>query len=154
MREALRLTIDTSVFISRLREDDPSHSDSRAFLDALPGKAVIIILPTLVGPEMAGATRRFTGQPLLAREALELLDALPNLNLVAVDQQLAAGAANLAAETGMRGGDAVVAATAQLFDSVIVSLDKDHASRCPKDLRAFTPGEALAELLSAESPGV
>jgi predicted nucleic acid-binding protein len=102
MREALRLTIDTSVFISRLPEDDPSHSDSRAFLDALPGKAVIIVLPTLVGLEMAGATRRFTGQPLLAREALELLDALPNLNLVPVDQQLAAGAANLAAEAGMR----------------------------------------------------
>jgi hypothetical protein len=45
-----------------------------------------------------------------------------------------------------RKNDAVFAATALLFDSVIVSLDKDHASRCPKDLRAFTPGEALAEL--------
>lgn len=112
----------------------------------------MIILPTLVGPEMAGAMRRFTGQPLLAHEALGLLDALPNLNLVAVDQRLATGAANLAAETGMRGGDAVFAATAQFFDSVIVSLDKDHASRCPKDLCAFTPGEALTELLSTDSP--
>lgn len=142
----MRLTIDTSVFISRLREDDPSHTDSRAFLDALPGRKVMIILPTLVGPEIAGATRRFTGQPRLAREALELLDPLPNLNLVGVDQQLAVDAVSLAAETGLRGSDAVFAATAQLFDAVIVSLDKDHGSRCPKDLRVLTPGEALAEL--------
>lgn len=146
----MRLTIDTSVFISRLRENDPSHADSRALLEALPGKAAIIILPTLVGPEMAGATRRFTGQPSLARAALELLGPLPNLNLVPVDQRLAADAADLAADTGMRGGDAVFAATARLFDAVVVSLDKDHASRCPQDLRVLTPGEALAELESMQ----
>jgi predicted nucleic acid-binding protein len=144
----VRLTIDTSVFISRLREDDPSHTDSRAFLDALPGRNVMVILPNLVGPEIAGATRRFTGQQRLAREALELLEPLPNLNLVGVDQQLAANAVSLAAESGLRGSDAVFAATAQLFDAVIVSLDKDHASRCPKNLRVLTPGEALEELRS------
>jgi predicted nucleic acid-binding protein len=144
----MRLTIDTSVFISRLRENDPSHADSRALLEALPGAAVMVILPALIGPEIAGATRRFTGQPSLARAALEILDSLPNLTLVAVDQRLAADAMELAADTGMRGSDAVFAATARLFDAVIVSLDKDHVSRCPKDLRTLTPGEAFVELES------
>jgi len=144
----VRFTIDTSVFISRLRENDPSHADSLAFLEALPGRAVVIILPTLVGPEIAGATRRFTGQSLLAREALELLDPLPNLNLVALEDRLAGGAIGLAAENALRGCDAVFAATAQLYDSVMVSLDKEQASRCPKGLRVLTPGEALAELES------
>ncbi len=145
----MRYTIDTSVFISRLRENDPSHAESRAFLAALPGKAVMIILPTLIGPEIAGAIRRFTGRPDIAREALELLDPLPNLNLVLLDRRLAAHAAGIAADTGLRGCDAVFAATARLFDAVVISLDKEHASRCPKDLRALTPAEALAELEAA-----
>jgi predicted nucleic acid-binding protein len=144
----LRLTIDTSVFISRLREDEPHHAESRAFLDALPGRAVMVILPSLVSPEIVGATRRFTGQPSLARAALQILDSLPNLNLVAIDDRLAADAVELAADTGMRGSDAVFAATARLFDAVVVSLDNDHAARCPKELRTLTPGEALAELES------
>ena len=145
----MRFTIDTSVFISRFREDDPSHADSRAFLEALPGRAVIVILPTLIGPEIAGTMRRFTGEALLAREALRVLDPLPNLNLVPIDRRLAGDAAGLAAETGMRGADAVFSATARLFDATIVSLDKDHKSRSPKGLRVLSPREALAELEAA-----
>ena len=142
----MRITIDTSVFISRFKENDPHHAESRSFLEALPGKPVIVILPTLVGPEIAGAMRRVTGQTALSRDALLVLDSMPNLNLVTLDGRLAADAVDIAAETGMRGADAAFAATAQLFDAILVSLDNDHTARSPQDLRVSSPRKALMEV--------
>lgn len=141
-----RFTIDTSVFISRLTKSEQTHEASRAFFEALPGRAVIVILPALVAPEIGGAMSRLTGSATVGHESLQLLDALPNLNLVPVDEQLAAEAAAIAVEGGMKGSDAVFVAVAQRFDAVLVSLDKAQRSRGPRSVRAASPEEALEEL--------
>jgi predicted nucleic acid-binding protein len=141
-----RITIDASVFISRLRLDDVAHFESRAFLEALPGRPLITILPTLVQPEITGAMRRHTGDTQIARRALDVLDPLPNLNLAPVDRQLARDAAELAAESGVKGADAVYIATARLFDTTLVTLDAQQRDRAPSTVRALGPAEALAEL--------
>lgn len=141
-----RITIDASVFVSRLREDDIAHAESRAFLDALPERPILTILPTLVQPEITGAIRRFAGDTEIARRAIEVLAPLPNLNLAPVDIRLAGDAAELAAESGMKGADAVYVATARLFDTTLVSLDLQQRGRAPASVRAISPAEALIEL--------
>jgi predicted nucleic acid-binding protein len=141
-----RLTIDASVFVSRLRADDVAHEQSRAFLEALPGKPVLTILPALVKPEIAGAVRRYTGNPHLARRALEVLDPLPNLTLAPVDDRLAAEAADLAAELGIKGADAVYLATAWMFDAALVTLDAQQGERASAKAMVLSPAEALVEL--------
>ena len=142
----MRLTIDTSVFVSRLRASDVSHAASRRFLEALTGKPAIVVLPTLVYPEVAGAVRRFTGDTIFARDSLKTLDLLPNLNLIAVDNRVAEEATSIAAAGGMKGADAVFAAVANLFDAVLVSLDIPQRERCPESVRALTPEEATDEV--------
>jgi predicted nucleic acid-binding protein len=142
----MRLTIDTSVFVSRLRASDVSHAASRRFLEALIGSPVIVLQPTLVYPEIAGAVRRFTGDTILARDSLKTLDLLPNLNLIAIDHRLAEEAAHIAAACGMKGGDAVFAAVAHLYDAVLVSLDLSQRERCPASVRALSPEEATDKL--------
>ena len=142
----MRFTIDTSVFISRLSESEQTHQASRTFFEALPGKPVLVILPTLIAPEISGAMSRLAGSSAAGHESLQLLDALPNLNLVPVDEQLARDAAVIAAEGGMKGSDAVFVAVAQRFDAVLVSLDKTQKSRGPRSVRALTPEDALEEL--------
>ena len=144
-----RVTIDTSVFISRLRQDDVAHVKSQALLEALPGRPVLTILPTLVRPEIAGVVSRFSGDAQLGRRALEVLDPLPNLNLVALDARLAEEAAQLAADHGMKGADAVYVAVARLFDTTLVTLDQQQADRASSVVRAMGPEEALAALASA-----
>ncbi len=142
----MRFTIDTSVFISRLSETEESHKISRDFLQALTGKSVIVILPTLVSPEISGSMRRLSGSPIVARDSLQLLRPLPNLNLITVDETLAAEAATIAAEDGMRGSDAVFVAVAQRFDAVLVSLDRLQRERSPSWVKAVTPEDALLGL--------
>jgi predicted nucleic acid-binding protein len=141
-----RMTIDASVFVSRLRADDVAHADSRAFLEALPGRPALTVLPALVQPEITGAVRRFTGDAQLALLALEVLDPLPNLSLAPVDGGLANDAANLAAESGVKGADAVYMATARMFDAALITLDVQQRSRAPATVRVLTPAQALAEL--------
>jgi predicted nucleic acid-binding protein len=142
----MRLTIDSSVFVSRLRETDVLHADSRRFLQALVGRPVIVILPILVYPEVAGAMRRFTGDPAVARAALRVLDLLPNLNVIAVDDRVAEEASSVAITGGMRGSDAVFVAVANLFDATLVSLDVPQRLHCPGTVRALTPEEAADEV--------
>jgi predicted nucleic acid-binding protein len=95
---------------------------------------------------VAGTLSRLAGDATVGHESLKLLDALPNLNLVPVDEQLAAEAAAIAVEGGMIGSDAVFVAVAQRFDAVLVSLDKAQKSRGPRSVRAASPEEALEEL--------
>jgi predicted nucleic acid-binding protein len=144
----MRFTIDTSVFISRLSETEKAHEASRRFLQALPGRPVLVVLPTLIAPEISGAMRRLTGSSTVARDSLRLLDLVPNLNLITVDEQLAAEAATIAAEGGMRGSDAVFVAIAQRFDAVLVSLDRTQLQRGPRTVKALSPDDALEELES------
>jgi len=141
-----RLTIDASVFISRLREGDEAHEASREFLEALFDRPILIVLPTLVQPEITGAVRRLAGDSHIARRALEVLDPLPNMNLVPLERRLAAEAAHLAAEFGMKGADAVYVAVARLFDTTLVTLDLQQRERCPSAVRVVDPAEALLEL--------
>ena len=140
------ITIDTSVFISRLSGLEEGHGSSRRFLQALPGRPVIVVLPTLVRPEISGAMRRRTGSVAVAGKSLGLLDLLPNLNLITLDERLAAEAAAVAAAGGLKGSDAVFVAVAQRFDAILVSLDRHQRLHCPASVRALTPEEAADEV--------
>jgi predicted nucleic acid-binding protein len=142
----MRFTIDTSVFISALSETEEAHEASRAFLQALVGKPVIVILPTLISPEISGAVSRLSQNLDLAANSLRVLELLPNLNLIPLDEQLAGRAAIIAREGGMKGSDAVFVTVAETFDSVLVSLDRQQRLRSPSAVRALTPGEALSEV--------
>lgn len=142
----IRLTIDSSVLISRLREDDVAHAASRRFLQALTARPVIVLLPSLVYPEVAGAMRRFTGDSDVARSSLRIFDLLPNLNVVAADERVTDEATSIAATGGMNGADAVFAAVASIYDATLVSLDVSQRLRCPASVRALTPDEAADEV--------
>jgi len=141
-----RVTVDASVFVSRLRADDMAHAESRTLLEALAERPVLTVLPTLVRPEIAGAIRRFSGDPQIARRALEVLELLPNLNYAPLDGRLANDATELAAGSGMKGADAVYVATARLFDTVLVTLDAHQRERSPRTIKVMSPAEALAEM--------
>jgi len=100
-----------------------------------------VILPTLVKPEIAAALNRAGGDPALALEAADLAFLAGPVLLVDLDEALADEAASLAARSGLRGADAVYAATARRFDAVLVTLDHDQRTRLPDDIPVRWPGE-------------
>ena len=70
-------------------------------------------MPALALPEVVGAVARRTGVPALGEQALATLLAVPGLRVVAVDVGLGTEAAQAATRLGLRGADAVYAATAR-----------------------------------------
>ena len=65
--------------------------------------------------------------------------------LVELDRKLAEEAAELAIQAGLRGADAVYAATARRFDAILVTLDRDHRTRLPDDITVLWPSEVALD---------
>ena len=135
------LTVDASVFVSALNSTEPDHRESADFLSALRYRSRPLVLPTLVRPEIAGAIARRTGDPELALRDAELAFLGGQVVFVDLDAALADEATGLAAAYGLRGADAVYAATARRFEAILVTLDGELRDRLPADIVARRPGE-------------
>jgi predicted nucleic acid-binding protein len=135
------LTVDASVFVSALSSAEPDHRESADFLRTLSDRPRPLILPTLVKPEIAGAVVRRTGDQQLALRDAELGFLGGQVVFVALDAALADEATELAASSGLRGADAVYAATARRFDAILVTLDSEQQDQLPADVVARRPGE-------------
>lgn len=65
-----------------------------------------------------------------------MLQELPNLTLVALDDALAEVAATIAADRALRGADAVYVAVAQRYGTTLVSLDHEQRERAARSSRS------------------
>ena len=140
------LTIDASVFVSAFSPAEAAHGDSKAFMMRVRDASAPVIVPTLVLPEVAAAISRGQGKPELGTAfALELVN-FPNLVLVNVDEGLAKLATETAAHHRLRGSDAVYAAVALRFDSLLVTLDTEQGERLKEVLSVYSPSQALERL--------
>ena len=139
------LTIDASVFVSALSPLEIRGEESLRLIEGLRDNPRLVILPTLVKPEVAGAVNRSIGDADLAREAGEMKFVASPVVFIELDERLADEAAELAVRAGLRGADAVYAATARRFDAILVTLDHDQRTRLPDDIKALWPGEVALE---------
>jgi predicted nucleic acid-binding protein len=97
-------------------------------------------------PEIAAAISRGQSNPELGIAfALELVN-FPNLVLVDVDEGTAKLAAETAAHHRLRGSDAVYAAVALRFGSLLVTLDNEQSERLKNVLSVQSPTQALEKL--------
>jgi len=120
-----RLTIDSSVIIASLLNNETRHQEAvRIWEDVLSGKNVAI-LPYSVLVEVVAAIRRRTGSKTLALQIKNELVMIDTVSFVALDDESAESAANIAAETGVRGMDALVIQVAQEFDAQLISFDEE-----------------------------
>lgn len=137
-------TVDASVFLNAFNPYEAGHAESHQFLAGLQDEAVPIIVPTLLLPEVAAAISRGREDEALAREFVDALGRLPHLVWVPLDTTLARQASEVAAQHRLRGGDAVYAAVALRFGSILVTLDREQRERVESALPARYPAEVLA----------
>lgn len=133
--------VDASVWVSRLVPQDVHHAASRRWLDEQAAGGDLVISPTLLLAEVAGALSRRTGQSDLAHQAVQLLLRLTELRLVPLDDRLGRSAAQLAAEIGLRGADAVYVATAHHLNVPLVTLDREQQVRAGRLVEVRSPGQ-------------
>jgi predicted nucleic acid-binding protein len=126
MTDTTFVVVDASVWVARLVPQDLFHLAARAWMDRLLANDGQMLSPSLLLSEVAGAIARRSGEPRLARQAIQQLGQLPGLQLVQMDQGLVQSAAFLAADLGLRGADALYAAVAAELDLPLVTLDADQ----------------------------
>lgn len=143
-------TVDASVWLNAFNPYEDGHGASRELLSRLRDDAVPIAVPTLVLPEVAAAVSRGREDADLARRFVAALARLPQLILVAVDTKLAHQSGDVAAEYRLRGSDAVFAAVALRFGSVLVTRDGEQLRRLADVVEARSPEEELARMAKGQ----
>ena len=142
---ATTYTVDASVFLNGFNPYEAGHEESHRLLAQIQDKAVPIIVPTLLLPEVAAAVSRGRDDADLARRFSANLRHLPHLFLVPLDQTLADQAADIAAQHQLRSSDAVYAAVALRFGSTLVTLDREQRERVAAVIPTCLPAEALVQ---------
>lgn len=136
-----QVVVDASIWVARLIPNDVNHAVSSKWLAGFRKSGGLLITPSLMLPEVAGAVARRTGRPDLADEALEVLQKLGNLRIVAMNNRLIRDAASIAGKHALRGADSVYVALASALDVSLLSLDAEHASRGGKLVTVIDPAE-------------
>src|SRR5205823_9952586 len=78
------MVVDASVVVSRLLPHDVHHEVSRRWLAQHVGDGGVVLAPTLLLAELAGAVARRTQPPRLARRAVAAGLPLPAVRLIAL----------------------------------------------------------------------
>jgi predicted nucleic acid-binding protein len=120
-----RLTIDSSVIIASLLENESRHGEAMQIWDAVIVGGDVAIMPYSVFVEVVAAIRRRTGSEELANEVKEELLKIENVSFVILDQRAAEDAAEIAIQKGVRGMDALVMQTAKEYETELVTFDDE-----------------------------
>ena len=137
------VTIDASVFVNAFSPAEAGSDTSVKLFDQLRQNGVAVIVPNLLLPEVAAAIARKQGQADLVLLLTEQVRKLPNLTLVPLDEALAISSSETAARHRLRGNDAVYAAVALRFGSLLVTLDHEQGERLKDLLSVYFPSQAL-----------
>jgi len=133
------MVVDASVLVSGFLPHDVHHDASRAWLSRHVAQGGLVMAPTLLFAELAGAVARRSGSPRLGRRAVDAILELPALRLITLDEALARAAADLAARLRLRGGDAVYIAAAALLRVPLVSWDTEQRQRAARVVDVVSP---------------
>lgn len=141
----MSVTLDASVLMAARHADESHHAEAGRAVRRLIESGEPLVLPTLAFVEIAAAVARKTGRVDRAEEAARAVHDLPNQSAIPLTDSVAHEAAKIAARRGLRGADAVYAATAFLTGSTLLTLDKELRSRVGDTLACRTPAEWLAD---------
>ena len=123
------IVVDASLWVARLVPQDHFFEKVKIWMDDQRRAGTGFLSPALLLAEVASAISRRTESPALGQRALQSLETLPNLRLVAMDATLMRNAAELAVALGLRGADSTYVAVADHLDLPLATLDEDQRNR-------------------------
>lgn len=121
------LTIDSSIFVAALRKAEEKYESCKNLLQKVASGDYKAVEPYTVLVEVVAAVRRRTGSMELAERAREDLLAIEGITFEEVVKYRAEEACQIAAQTGIRGMDAVVVQITKENNCTLVTLDSEMA---------------------------
>ena len=137
----MKVTLDASVWLAALSPAERDHAVCASLVSSLIDCGAALHQPGLFVIEVCAAVARRTRNPALAIEAGRATLAVPGLVVHALDHELAAEAAEIAAACALRGADAVYVATARRMGATLLTLDGEVRERAEPTATVWTPGE-------------
>lgn len=135
-------TIDASVHINALNLAEKGSAESQAFLAKIYQEALTVYSPTLLWVEVAAALARVFDNSAQGIALAQALRILPGHIWVPLDEELAGEACLIAAEYRLRGADAVYAAVARRYRTILVTTDQQQINRLGSFLSVHLPADA------------
>lgn len=137
-RQAWRV-VDASVWVSRYVPDDAHHPASYTWLYQHLSGGRIVVAPTLLLVDVAGALVRRTGDAARTTEIVRRLRQLPNVRWLPLTAGVRDHAALLATVLRLRGADAIYVAVADRLGIPLVTWDVEQLTRARSRIVALTP---------------
>ncbi len=142
----MKVTLDATVWLAALSPAERDHAKCESLVSSLIERGVRLHQPGLFVIEVCATVARRTGNRVLAIEAGRATLGVPGLVVHALDHDLAAEAAEIAAACALRGADAVYVATARRTDATLLTLDRELRERAAPMAAVRTPGEWMREM--------
>ena len=139
-------TIDASVHLNALNPAEAGSAESQALLNEILSQSAAIFSPYLLLVEIASSVSRAFHDPARGIALAQAIRLLPGQTWIALDDELAGEACSLGALYRLRGADAVYAAVAHRYQTVLVTLDREQLERLSPLLRVQTPATVLTSL--------
>jgi predicted nucleic acid-binding protein len=133
------LTVDSSVIISSLLEQESRHKDALEIWKRVLAGKDFAVMPFSVLVEVVAAIRRRTGSEELALQVKQALLGVEAVSFIVLDEQAAEDAAEIAAKTAVRGMDALVIQVAREFGTELVSFDHEMMAKAAAVLPKAAP---------------
>lgn len=137
------VTIDASVWLAAMSAQEKEHKRCATLVETLIEHGVALHQPGLFIIEVCATIARRTRDRSLALAAGEATLATPHLTLYALDHELAAESADIAATCALRGADAVYVALARYAGSTLITLDREVHQRASDVAVVRSPFEWL-----------
>lgn len=142
----MKVTLDASVWLAALLTAERDHAECALLITSLIERGVVLHQPAIFVIEVCATIARRTRNCDLATEAGRETLEVPGLVLHALDHELAAEAAEIAATCALRGADAVYVATARRMVATLVTLDREILERAKTIAEVRTPNDWLSEM--------
>ena len=135
----MTVVTDASVLVSVFHPADQFHQQSRAWFQQYLRNGEQIVAPNLLLSEVAGALARRTGSVEVAELAVTQLRAMPELELLVIEDAYEREATALAMELQLRGADAVYVAVAHMLNLPLITWDREQIERGGQRIDARRP---------------
>ena len=123
------ITIDSSVIVAALREQEEKHEVCKKLLERVKDGEFVALEPYTVLVEVVAAIKRRTKSESLAERIKNDLEDIDTIKFSDLMSSRADSAAEIAKETDVRGMDAIVVQIAKEFNAPLVSLDGEMTKR-------------------------
>ena len=136
-----KLTIDSSVIVSSLREGEPKHLICKQLMNSIKNRENIALEPYSILIEVVSALKRRTNSKDVAERTEDLLLNTDTIHFFELTKNRAVEASNIAMEIDVKGMDAIVIQIAKENKSILVTLDQEMREKAKSIVKVKTVDE-------------